>query len=107
MTKEEQLRKTKRPNPKRMIKTEYELYVDFVNDKAGGMCQCGCGRPAQDIHHSLRGSNKDDRSIIAICRTCHNLIHSCSPKDIDEGSRLALFSKGVGKKNWEEYNLWN
>lgn len=105
LSKENQLRKSKKPNPRKMTKVEYELYVDFVNEKAKGMCQCGCGRKADDIHHSMRGINKDDRSIIAICKTCHNLIHSCGYKEIEEASRLALLSKNIGKINFKDYVL--
>lgn len=103
MKKSEQLQKNRKPNPKKMSTIEYRIYVDFVNDRSSGMCQLGCDRQAKDIHHSQRGINKSDTSIIAVCRECHNKIHSCSYKDIDEMSRLTLLSKKIGKINWAEY----
>ncbi len=105
LTKKSQLHKNKKPNPRKMPKIEYELYVDFVNEKAKGMCQCGCGRKADDIHHTLRGIYKDDRSIVAISRHCHNIVHACNFKKIDEQSRLNLLLKKIGKQNWRDYTL--
>jgi len=86
-----------------MTRIEYEIYVDFVNSKAKGLCQLECGRKADDIHHSKRGIYKDDRSIIAICRQCHNTIHACGYKQIDEQSRLSLMSRVIGELNFKEY----
>ena len=102
LTKSEQLKKNRIPNPKKMIDVEYKCYVDFVNDRAGYSCQL-CGAPAQDIHHSEFGKDKDDRSIIAICRNCHSLIRYASPKDIESGSRLKYRAKTIGKENWRAY----
>ncbi len=61
-SKEDQLKKVKRVNPKKMSKIEYELYVDFVNERSRGICQSGCGAKASDIHHSYWGAGgRDDR----------------------------------------------
>lgn len=86
-----------------MTKIEKELFEEFINDKAKGLCQCGCGRQGVEYHHSKRGIYKDDRSIMLICRRCHTLIHNCEYKNIDETSRLTLLAKEKGKENWGEY----
>ena len=67
-SKQAQVGKNRKTNPKKMPKVQYREYVDFVNERSNGLCQCGCGRKADDMHHSKRGINKDDRSVIAICR---------------------------------------
>ena len=100
--KKKQLTRHKTANPKKMPQTEYRLYVDFVNEKSSGVCQCGCGRPAQDIHHAYFGAGgRDDRYIVAICRECHYAIHHGT--NIDEASALKLLCKSIGKDNWKEY----
>jgi len=87
-----------------MPKIEYELYVDFINSKSGGLCQCGCGRKADDIHHSVFGAGgRDDRYITAISRHCHTIIHHGT--DTDEASRLKLLMKQKGKENFKDYIL--
>lgn len=103
MTKAEQLHKTKRVNPKKMTKIEKRLLEDFIVDKANGKCQFDCGRDGVEFHHSKRGINKDDRSIMLTCRRCHTLIHNLEYKNIDESSRLGLIAKKEGKRNWDEY----
>jgi len=102
-TKESQLKKEKKPNPKKMTKIEKSLYEDFISDKAKGKCQCGCGRDGVEFHHSKRGINKDDRSIILICRRCHILIHNMEYNNIDKSSQLNLLAKEKGEENWKEY----
>jgi len=103
-SKKQQLRKHRNINPKKMPKVEYEPYVDFVNSRANGMCQCGCGQKAQDIHHAYFGAGgRDDRYIVAICRECHNAIHH--GKDIDKASQMKLLCKSIGKENYKEYKL--
>ena len=103
--KRKQLTKRRSPNPKKMTDIEYRIYVDFVNERAGYMCQCGCGNTAQDIHHAQFGAGgRDDRSIVAICRECHHTIHH--GRDTDKASRLKLLCKGIGKDNWRAYVLY-
>jgi len=102
-SKADQTKKNRKPNLKKMTKIEYQLYVDFVNDKSYGLCQSRCGGKAQDIHHSYYGAGgRDDRYITAICRECHEAIHH--GKDIDRASKLKLLFKSIGKQNFKDYN---
>ncbi len=101
-SKTQQLKKHRTPNPKKMPQVEYRAYVDFVNELAGGMCQCGCGRPASQIHHSMFGAGgRDDRFLVSICAEDHYTIHHGT--DTDEAQRLRLLCKGIGRSNWKEY----
>ena len=104
-SKQSQLKKNKRVNPRKMTKIGKELYQNFIYDNQGGMCFCGCGRPIDEYHHSIRGVYKDDRSLVGISRHCHSLIHNCQYKNIDETSRLTLLAKAKGKQNWSDYIL--
>jgi len=102
ISKKQQTQKNRQPNLKKMSKTEYQLYVDFVNDKSYGLCQSGCGTKASDIHHGYYGAGgRDDRYITAICRECHHAIHH--GKDTDKASRLKLLFKAIGKQNFRGY----
>ncbi len=101
MTKEQQLKKVKRVSTKKMSSLEYKLYVDFIRDLSGGMCQAGCGRSGSDVHHSYFGAGgRDDKFITISCRECHNMIHhGTKPTDA-----LKLLFKGIGRDNWRKYN---
>ena len=106
-TKEAQLTKTKRPNPKKMTGIEKRLYIDFLREKSKGICQIpNCNNPAQDWEHPLRGINRDDRFTIMICRECHIIADNPSPKQIDKSSIIKLAGKKIAKQNWKDYNIW-
>jgi len=75
ISKKDQTHKVKSVSAKKMSKTEYKLYVEFINELADGLCQCNCGRAITAMHHSQRGSNKDDRSIGGINHLCHYTLH--------------------------------
>ncbi len=106
MTKTQQTKKNRTPNPKKMSKTEYMLYVDFVFDLADYACQCGCGKAANEIHHGRHGAGgRDDRTITAINNSCHFEIHHGT--DIDIASKKKLKMREVGDANWVEYlEIW-
>ena len=100
MTKEEQLKKNRKSNPKKMDKATYRQYVDKVREYSDGMCQNEhCSNIADDIHHGAFGRDKDDRTITAICRQCHYAIHHGA--DTDKKKRLEDEFFAIGWANWE------
>ena len=104
MTKEQQLKKTKQLNAKRMSPIELANYKNFIYARSGGMCQCGCSRELTEYHHVFFGINKDDRYLAAIAQhPCHYNIHH--GKDVEEKKRLIEIFERVGKENWGMYTL--
>lgn len=102
-TKEDQTKKNRKINPKRMTRTERDAYETFIDDKQRGKCFCGCGRQITEYHHAEFGINKDDRYMVGIAQhPCHHAIHH--GKDIEEKKRLISLSKRKAKENWKDYN---
>jgi len=102
-SKEKQLGKSKRENPKKMTRTELDAYETFIDEKQKGLCFCGCGRPITEYHHAWFGAYKDDRYLVGIAQyPCHYAIHH--GKDIDLKSRLILLSRKKAKEHWKDYN---
>ena len=103
MTKQEQTKKVKRVDLKHMSHIELKLLKEFIFSKSDGKCQCGCGRPIDVYHHSNRGINKDDRTIVGIAALpCHHDVHF----SIDSHKResLTILLKSIAIENWREYN---
>ena len=64
------------------------------------ICQVCHEKPTQDLHHlffGCYGADKDDTSLIAVCRDCHEWLH----KNKHEGQEKF---KWLAKDNWEGYN---
>jgi len=101
MTKQEQTRKVRRVNTKKMSLVELNLYKDYINEIADGKCQCGCNREISTYHHSCRGSNKDDKSLGGINYICHDTLHFST--DSHEREALTILFKGIGRENWRLY----
>jgi hypothetical protein len=101
MTKAQQTKKNRTPNPRKMTAIELQLFKDFIFDRADGMCQCGCGNVGEDFHHSESGYKKDDKSLVLICREEHTIIHHGT--DTDRAERLKVLTKGIGRDNWRAY----
>ena len=100
MTKQAQTHKTKSPNPKKLSKSEYRQYCDFILDQADGVCQY-CNQAAiAEFHHTKfgrYGADKDDRSIIGVCLQCHLDLHANRDKN-----RLAAVQV---HDNWDNFCL--
>jgi len=100
MTKSEQLKKHKEPNPKKMDKATYRRYVDKIREYSDGMCQGdGCENEAKDIHHGAFGRDKDDRTITAICMYCHYTIHHGTDTDRKKARTDEFLA--IGWANWQ------
>ncbi len=101
MTKEEQLRRSKTDNPKKLGYIAWHNYVDWINEISNGMCQLCKKNPLDEMHHSAYGSqgaDKDDRTLVGICRYCH--------LDCHKEKHGSVNSKAVkiGRANWRKYN---
>lgn len=100
-SKETQLKMAKKKNDKRLDPCEYRALKDSILDRTNGICQL-CGVAAiSEYHHSLygsRGADKDDRSIVGICRGCHSNCHK------DKHGELNTLAVEIGENNWERYS---
>ena len=104
LSKEDQLKKNKKPNLKKLSPIELQLFEEFIFEKSGGLCQLCKTEPLNTYHHSRfgnMGACKDDRSLIAICQADHHEIHHGN-KGIGRALRnLAII---IGDENWDDYN---
>ncbi|PRI10943.1 hypothetical protein B4915_08650 [Leucobacter massiliensis] len=63
--------------------------VEKLEDRSGGMCEAGCGRPATNIHHRRflgRGGRHNLANLLALCGSgnhtgCHGKAHQGNPPD--------------------------
>lgn len=75
LSKSKQLAKVKKDNPMKMSKKDYKAKCDWLKENYPKCQICFCNK-SDDIHHTIYGAGgRDDRSVIAICRTCHHEIH--------------------------------
>jgi len=77
--KSKQTAKNKPKNEKRMSQKEYHAYCDHIRDVSDGICQACGDFPFDDTHHTKWGSfgaDKDDRSLVGVCRGCHDKCHA-------------------------------
>ena len=77
----------------RMPKKEIIAYMRWVVNSFP--CQ-KCGNMAQDAHHCLYGAYKDDRYLVALCRSCHQWAHA----NKKEGQALLM---GIAEDNHKTY----
>jgi hypothetical protein len=100
LSKEEQLKRSKPKNPKKLGYIAWHDYVDYLNDFSNGKCQVCKTNPLHDFHHAIFGSygaDKDDHSLVGVCRKCH--------EDCHKDKHGAVNSKAVriGRSNWKKY----
>ncbi|MFT7880951.1 MAG: hypothetical protein ABXS91_11225 [Sulfurimonas sp.] len=103
ITKKEQLKKTKIPNPKKLDPCELRGFKDSILDTSAGICQVCKTEGVQDFHHAqfgCSGANKDDRTLVGICRGCHHLIHHSRK---GRGKELREVAIEIGEKNWKSW----
>jgi len=90
-----------RENTKRFTPEKYTTYQTHIKDI--GLCQvCEESIELDTPHHTKQGLGvKDDRSLICICLTCHNAIHTQGFSKLNK-TRIEL--EEIGKENWSNYN---
>jgi len=105
ISKKDQTKKNRKPNPKRMSNIEKRLYIDFLREESEGICQIpGCNNAAQDWEHPKRGINRNDMETILICRNCHQIADHPSTTQAQESRIIKEAGKKVAKENWRKYN---
>ena len=79
---------------RRLSKAEYKKYRTWLADYQP-RCQI-CNDVADDTHHVLFGAYKDDRTLVSLCRKCHEKAHK--NKKAWESVLLP-----IARKNWSTY----
>ena len=80
---------------RRLPKEEYQRYYAYIMAKYP-ICQVCDSNHSIEAHHTLYGAYKDDKTLVAVCRQCHQIVHSNKHK----WEKLLL---PIAKKNWLEF----
>lgn len=102
--KSKQLKKNKKENPKKLPRETLQNFIDLIFKRAKGKCQLCTVKKIDEYHHSIFGSmgaDRDDRSLMGICRECHYAIHH--GRD-GRGQKLRQEAIKIGAKNWSFFN---
>lgn len=103
-SKASQLKKTRQKNEKKLTDKEKKSFIETIDNQSGGKCQLCKIFETDEYHHSIYGSfgaDKDDRSLMAICRGCHFLIHHSRESRSKEARQEAI---EIGAINWSVHN---
>lgn len=103
-SKAKQLQKNREKDEKKLSKREKEAFIETIDNLSGGKCQLCKNFGTDEYHHSIFGNfgaDKDDRSLMAICRGCHYLIHHSRSSGSREARQKAI---AIGVKNWSVHN---
>jgi len=101
MTKQQQTHKNKQKSDKKLPPKELQQY-QFWLEKNHPICQAnigGCEHKAIEAHHVLfgcYGADKDDKTQISVCRSCHEWCHA------HKANSQELFLH-VARKNWKDF----
>jgi len=60
----------------RMPKKQIKEYMHWIVNELSPLCQVCESAPSDDAHHLYFGAYKDDRYLLAVCRTCHQWCHA-------------------------------
>ncbi|MDY0138264.1 MAG: hypothetical protein RBR50_01070 [Candidatus Izemoplasmatales bacterium] len=77
-SKQSQLSKVKKDNPKKMTEAEQKAFRIYIGLSTRHICQLCNKAMIQDYHHPIfgcRGADKDDRCQAGCCRDCHEKCH--------------------------------
>lgn len=104
-SKEAQLKKTRKTNEKKLPPEELKAFSSFISSISKNKCQICKTAKIDEYHHGVFGSmgaDKDDRTLVGICRKCHHSIHHAR----NNNSQI-LRSNGerIGRTNWGKYLL--
>lgn len=80
----------------RLKHDELVLFKIFINDKANFGCQICHKNNIEEFHHLFFGSygaDKDDRTIIGVCRECHDYCHKHKKESQERYEHIA-------QENW-------
>lgn len=106
-SKQSQLQKNKQPNQNKMSEKEYKAKCDWLFNRYP-KCQICLINNSEDAHHAKfgnMGADKDDRTVIAVCRECHNMIHNSRTGIVDKFGYKAMRHQleQLGVRNHEEW----
>lgn len=87
--------------PKRFSPDKYREYQNHI--LSFGVCQvCDESTDLDTPHHTKQGLGvKDDRSLICICISCHDILHRVGFETLKK-TRLEL--EEIGRINWVDYD---
>lgn len=101
LTKKEQLRKNKARSDKKLEKKDLQNYLEWLKENHP-QCQAkldNCEHETIEAHHVLfggYGADKDDRTLLCVCRSCHEWAHK------NKANSRELFLH-VARANWKQY----
>lgn len=104
ISKSDQLKKVRQPDEKKLSKSEKVSFISTIDKISKGKCQLCNNFNTDEYHHSIYGSfgaDKDDRSLMAICRGCHHLIHHSRESRSKQARQDAIV---IGVENWRVHN---
>lgn len=104
-SKEAQLKKNRKQNEKKLPPVELKAFTDFIFSISKGKCQVCKTAKIGEYHHGVYGSNgadKDDRTLVGICRKCHHAIHHARNNN---SQLLRRNAERIGRNNWTKYLL--
>lgn len=99
-----QTKKHKKDNPKKLPKPTLQNFIDTIFKLSKGKCQICKVNKIDEYHHALYGNfgaDKDDRSLVGICRECHYCIHHGKNGGSQKLRQNAVL---VGENNWSFFN---
>lgn len=103
-SKAEQLKKAPKEDEKKLSDKEKKEFIETIDGISGGKCQLCKNFKTDEYHHSIFGNfgaDKDDRSLMAICRGCHYLIHHSRSSRSREARQEAI---KIGIFNWSVHS---
>lgn len=63
----------------------------IIEARSGCVCECGCGRAAEALHHRLRrsqGGTNDPENLAHLAHVCHRRIHAHPAESYANGMLL-------------------
>ena len=102
-SKASQLKKAPKQNDKKLDQKEKKEFIAKIDEISKGKCQLCKAKKTDEYHHSAfgrMGADKDDRTLVAVCRECHYEIHHGKNGN---GQPLRYKALEIGAKNWKAF----